>query len=186
MNPEAAATPEPVVIVTGPPGVGKTTVAGLLARRRERSVHLEADAFFRFVRSGHVEPWRPESREQNEVVMGIASEAAAAYASAGYFTVVDGIVLPDWFLAPVGDSLRVAGHRVAYAVLREPVDVCTARVEAREGSSELVEPAVVEQIWQGFAAMGEHERHALDLGGRAPEEATDLLERRLDEGSLSL
>jgi tRNA uridine 5-carbamoylmethylation protein Kti12 len=51
----------PVLIVTGPPGVGKTTAAGILAARSERSVHLEADAFFRFIRSGFVEPWTPES-----------------------------------------------------------------------------------------------------------------------------
>lgn len=35
-----------VLILSGPPGVGKTTVAGAPTQRSERAVHLEADRFF--------------------------------------------------------------------------------------------------------------------------------------------
>lgn len=66
------------LILTGPPGVGKTTVAGLLAQRGERSVHLEADRFFFFIRSGFVEPWDPASAEQSQLVNETAAEAARA------------------------------------------------------------------------------------------------------------
>ena len=69
------------MIVTGPPGAGKTTTSRLLAEASERAVHLESDRFFRFIASGYVEPWRPESHAQNTVVMGIVARAAAGYAS---------------------------------------------------------------------------------------------------------
>lgn len=173
----------PILIVTGPPGVGKTTTAEILAARSTRAVHLEADAFFRFIRSGYVEPWEPESHEQNQIVMRIVAAAAAGYAAAGYFTIIDGIVIPTWFLEPLCDALHDAGYPVAYAVLRAPRSICTARVQSREGEP-LVDAAVIEQLWQSFADLGDLERNALDLGGRNPEEAADVLAQQLADGLL--
>lgn len=175
----------PVLIVTGPPGVGKTTIAGMLAGRANRAVHLEADSFFDFIRSGYVEPWKPESHDQNRIVMEIVARAAAGYATAGYFTIVDGIVIPGWFLEPLRDALSDAGHRVAYVVLRESLSVCTARARDR-GLDPLADPNAIEQIWQGFADLGDLERNALDLDGRNAEEAADMLAQRLEDGVLAL
>jgi chloramphenicol 3-O-phosphotransferase len=181
--PAQAATP--VLILTGPPGAGKTTVAGLIARRADPAVHLEADLFFSFIRSGFVEPWRPESHEQNGLVMRIVGEAAAAYAGAGYFTIVDGIVIPRWFLGPLREVLAVAGHAVAYAVLRPPLETCEARVDTREGGP-LAEPGVVQQLWTEFAELGDYERNVIELGSESPAEATDAVARLLAEGKLTL
>jgi broad-specificity NMP kinase len=69
--------PLSALILTGPPGVGKTTVAASLARREERAVHLEADRFFFFIKSGFVEPWDPASDEQNRLVERAATAVAA-------------------------------------------------------------------------------------------------------------
>jgi hypothetical protein len=40
--------------------------------------------FFHFIESGYVESLRPESHQQNQVVMRIVAEAAPSYAAAGY------------------------------------------------------------------------------------------------------
>jgi adenylylsulfate kinase-like enzyme len=47
---------KPVLILTGAPGSGKSTVARLLAAKSERAVHLESDLFFHFIQSGRIEP----------------------------------------------------------------------------------------------------------------------------------
>jgi predicted kinase len=172
----------PVLILTGPPGVGKSSAAAILADRAAAGVHLESDIFFRFVRGGYVEPWKPESHEQNEVVMRIVGEAAAGYAAAGYFTVIDGIVLPRWFLAPLRDVLREAGHEVAYVVLRAPLSLCEERVGNREAIP-LAEPEVVSNMWSQFEDLGEFESNALDVSDMTSNEVADAIERLLASGS---
>lgn len=170
----------PVLILTGAPGTGKTTTASILAGRAPAAVHLETDAFFRFIRSGYIEPWRPESQAQNQVAMGIAGEAATAYAAAGYFTVVEGIVLPRWFLDPLRGTLRRAGFRVAYAVLRAPLPVCLDRIERRDGA---VDSDAVTKIWTEFEDLGELQANVLDVSEISPEEAANTIEQALAAGS---
>jgi predicted kinase len=173
----------PVLVLTGPPGAGKTTTAAALAARFPRSVHLESDRFFQFIRSDYVEPWRPESSEQNRVVMRIVAEAAARYAAAGYFTIIDGIVIPGWFLEPIRDVLHDAGHQVALAVLRAPLSLCLARVQEREGGPE-VDSDALEQIWQSFADIGEFEANVLEPTDEDVEKVTETLTRDLEDGRL--
>jgi len=181
----ASTTTPSVLILTGPPGAGKTGAARLLSQRFGPGVHLESDLFFGFVTAEFVEPWRPESQRQNEVVMRTVGEAAASYARGGYFTVVDGIVIAHRFLATVRDAVAADGHGVAYAVLSAPLAVCIERVAGREGPG-LADPAVVEQLWGEFADLGEYGSHAVPVGTSTPAEVADTLAGRLAAGELTI
>ncbi len=176
-------TDDPVLILTGPPGAGKTTSAAILAERSERAVHLEADVFFRFIRAGHVEPWKPESHKQNEVVMRIVAAAAAGYATAGYFTIVDGIVIPGWFFEPLRDALADAGHPVALAVLRAPLATCLERLQRREGDPP-IDAGANARLWESFADLGDLETNGIDVDGMTSEKVADEIGRRLSDGLL--
>ena len=46
-----------LLIVSGPPGAGKSTVSRRLADSFDPSVLVEGDAFFGFLASGAIQPW---------------------------------------------------------------------------------------------------------------------------------
>jgi hypothetical protein len=154
-------------------------VARLLVPRFDRAVHLLSDEFFHFIRAGYVEPWKPESHEQNKVVMSAVADAATTFARAGYFTIVDGILIPGWFYEPVNAQLRSEGIDVSTVVLRPPLDMCLTRVAERWESERPVNPAAIERLWKSFGDVGELEPLVIDNRDQAAEATADLVYRRL-------
>jgi len=71
--------PGQIIIVSGPPGAGKSTVARRLSEGTEsaRAIHLHTDDFYGYIRKGYVEPWQPESSEQNAIVIDALAQTAA-------------------------------------------------------------------------------------------------------------
>ena len=119
-----------LLLITGPPGAGKSTVARIVADRAKRSVLVSGDTFFGFLARGAIQPWLAESNEQNEIVTRAAASAASTYAASGYSTVYDGVVGP-WFL-PVFLSATTL-EQLDYVILLPDVESCVRRVETRRG-----------------------------------------------------
>jgi len=79
-----------LVVVTGPPGAGKTTVARFLSRMFEPSALVAGDDFFAFIDQGYIAPWTAEAHQQNEIVVEAAAAAAGRLTLGGYTVVYDG------------------------------------------------------------------------------------------------
>ena len=153
-----------ILILSGPPGSGKTTTAAALAHRPGGpKVHLHTDDYWGNIKHGLIAHWLPESDGQNRMIASIAASVAGQYARHGYFVAADGVVRPWWL--PWFVALGVPVH---YVVLRPGVDEAVARCLARGGDS-LTDPVVVADLHGQFADLGAHERHVLATGGMSPE-----------------
>jgi cytidylate kinase len=169
-----------LLIITGPPGAGKSTVAKLVADRFEPSALVQGDVFFGFVARGYVDPWLAQSHEQNTVVTEATARATSVYARRGFTTVFDGMVGP-WFLPTFLEQAEVGS--VHYAVLLPSVETCVARVLARTDHG-FREEAVTRQMHASFADGRVEARSVIDAEPDPDPVAEEVL-RRFSAGELA-
>jgi predicted ABC-type ATPase len=169
-----------LLVVTGPPGAGKSTVARAIAARFARSVVIEGDAFFAFIVSGAIAPWLPESHQQNEVVTQASAVATAAFVRGDYTVVYDGVVGP-WFLPTFAAATGL--DALDYAMLLPSVERCVERVATRDGHG-FTDEAATRHMHDQFARASIDPRHVLHDPPEGVDEVTDLLLDLYATGSL--
>ncbi len=157
-----------IVVISGPPGAGKSAVAGALAARIERSVLIDGDAFFRSVRGGWIPPWQAEADHQNGTVIRAIGAAAEQFAAGGYTAVVDGVIGP-WFLGAFLDQVE---NPVDYLILRPSAETALNRAIARD-DPELVDPEPIAHMFRAFSELGEHERFVVDSTAMSIDQTTE-------------
>ncbi|MHB8293442.1 MAG: ATP-binding protein [Acidimicrobiales bacterium] len=168
-----------LIVVTGPPGAGKSTVAQVLSKLFDPSALVAGDDFFAFIDQGYIAPWTAEAHHQNEVVVGAAAAASGRLAVGGYTVVYDGVIGP-WFLDTFG---AVTGlERLHYAMLLPPERVCVERVRSRTGHG-FTDLDAARHMYHEFANAEVAGRHVIKSGVAAEAAASSIFEMVLD-GSL--
>ena len=124
--------PTPIIILSGPVGAGKTTVAcELVSRLTDDVVLIDGDIFWSFYATGAA---RGPTPKRFRTIMSAMTAAAIPFATGGSHVVLD-FSIPPWFLDTVK---KIAGMRdlpVDYVVLRPSEQICAERAKARpEGS----------------------------------------------------
>jgi adenylate kinase family enzyme len=169
-----------LVVVNGPPGAGKSTVAKALVARFDPSVLVEGDAFFDFLANGRIDPWLPEAHPQNQIVIAAAAAAAGRFAADAHTVVYDGIIGPwllDRYVAAVGP---VPLH---HAVLMPSEQTCVDRVQSRRGHG-FTDVAATRHMYRQFAGAGFDAGCVLADPPDEPEAVAGLIVARLESGAL--
>jgi cytidylate kinase len=121
-----------MVLITGIPAAGKSTVADRLARRFRRGVHVRGDVFRRMVvagRQGMTATPSEEARRQLRLRYRLAAHTADAYYEAGFSVVVQDVVIGP-LLTTYVNGIRA---RPLVLVVLAPQPEVVARREATRG-----------------------------------------------------
>jgi AAA domain len=167
-----------LIVVTGPPGAGKSSVSEELAKRWRPSALVPGDAFFGMIKQGYIPPWLPQARGQKTVIIQAAAAAAGRLCDL-CLVVFDGVVGP-WFLPAF---LRATGlTSLHYVMLLPPLDVCIERVRHRLGHG-FADLSVTRDMHRQFAAATVDSKHVIIETNSQPAKLAELIDGQLGGGA---
>ena len=133
-----------IILLAGPPGAGKTTVAReLVATSTGPTVCIEGDKFWTFFVKGG--PGQVRAKMFRTVLWSVAA-AAMPCARAGYETIID-FSIPFWFVDPL--RARFSDVDFDYVVVRPSFAVCADRAAARE-EGKVADYSVFKEFYADF------------------------------------
>jgi chloramphenicol 3-O-phosphotransferase len=114
-----------VIVITGPVGAGKTTIAKeLVAILPAPVAYIEGDVFWSFFATGE------EKLENFRTIMRSMVSASGPFVLAGCETILD-FSIPPWYMETAVKILKARDLELDYVVIRPSEAICAARAAAR-------------------------------------------------------
>ncbi len=144
--------PSFLLLLTGPAGAGKTTVARVWASAQPRpAAHISLDDVRDFVKSGFVNPadgWNDEAERQLVLARQGCAFLARQYAQAGFLCIIDDAIFPGWESANYGGwEELLAGVPYYLVVLLPKFEYLIERNQHRTGNR-LLSEAMLRTIYE--------------------------------------
>ena len=156
-------------IITGPAGVGKSTISKELAKRKKKSALIEGDEIYHQVVGGYVQAWKDGNHL--DVFWKICLNNIDTYLNAGYDVIFNYIITPTNFNQI---KSRFKNHNVKFVVLIVNEETILKRDNERPKDCQMRERCIT--LLNNFKNYNFGEDYFLNTSDLSVNETIDIIE----------
>ena len=157
-------------IITGPAGVGKSTISKRIAESKSKSVLIEGDDIYHQVIGGYVQAWKQGNHL--DIFWKICIDMISTYLSNGYIVVFNYIVNPE-NIKELKDKFRE--YKIKFIILMTDEKTLLLRDKERPTDCQMGERCVT--LLNNFKNKDYNKNNFLDTSKQSVNETVEKIEK---------